>query len=54
MVVFGHSHHVVNEKVDGVLYLNPGSPNDMVTAPFCSYMILELTDKIKVDVVKVK
>jgi len=26
VIVFAHSHQPVNELVDGVLYLNPGSP----------------------------
>lgn len=41
-VVFGHSHIAMNEKINGTLYFNPGSPNDTITAPFCSYGILEI------------
>ena len=26
VVVFGHTHMPCNERLDGVLYLNPGSP----------------------------
>jgi predicted phosphodiesterase len=26
VIVFAHSHQPVSERVDGVLYLNPGSP----------------------------
>ena len=44
-VVFGHSHHPFNEKIDGVLYFNPGSPNDTISAPCCSYGILEVNEK---------
>jgi putative phosphoesterase len=44
-VVFGHSHQAFNETIKGVLYFNPGSPNDIVTAPYCSYGILEITDE---------
>lgn len=45
VVVFGHSHQPFNEKIDGVLYFNPGSPNDTISAPCCSYGILEVTEK---------
>ena len=44
-VIFGHSHHPLNEVIDGVLYFNPGSPNDTISAPYCSYGILEVTEK---------
>jgi len=44
-VVFGHSHHAVNAKIKGVLYFNPGSPNDTITAPFCSYGILNVAEE---------
>jgi uncharacterized protein len=44
-VIFGHSHRAFNETVKGVLYFNPGSPNDTISAPFCSYGVLNVTDK---------
>jgi len=44
VVVFGHSHQPMNETIDGVLYFNPGSPNDIVRAPYHSYGILEIED----------
>jgi putative phosphoesterase len=53
-VVFGHSHKALNETIDGVLYFNPGSPNDDVCALFCSYGILEVSKgKIKGKIIKV-
>ncbi|MBI5150519.1 MAG: metallophosphoesterase family protein [Candidatus Omnitrophica bacterium] len=55
VVVFGHSHQPFNKEIDGVLYFNPGSPNDTVFAPYCSYGVLEITDgKIKGKIVKLK
>jgi len=55
VVVFGHSHEPCNETVDGVLYFNPGSPNDDVFAPYCSYGILEISGRtVKGKIIKVK
>lgn len=48
VVVFGHSHHPYNEREGSVLYFNPGSPNDIVTAPYCSYGILTVNAKRQV------
>ncbi|MBF0478762.1 MAG: metallophosphoesterase family protein [Candidatus Omnitrophica bacterium] len=44
VVVFGHSHCPCQEKINGVLYFNPGSPTDQVCAPYCSYGILDIED----------
>lgn len=41
-VIFGHSHIALNQKEGNVLYFNPGSPNDSITAPACCYGILDL------------
>ncbi|MFH1360557.1 MAG: metallophosphoesterase family protein [Candidatus Omnitrophota bacterium] len=54
VVVFGHSHHPFNQVIDGVLYFNPGSPNDMIFAPYRSYGILEINDHIEGKIVKVR
>ncbi len=54
IVIFGHSHQAFNEKMDDVLYFNPGSPNDTISAPYCSYGILELTNgKIFGKIIKI-
>lgn len=53
--IFGHSHTPFNEKIDGVVYFNPGSPNDYVRAPYCSYGIIETNNgKFKAKIVKVR
>lgn len=44
-VVFGHTHQSLNEVIDQVLYFNPGSPNDTISASCCSYGILRVTDQ---------
>lgn len=55
VVVFGHSHHSLNEMIGGVLYFNPGSPNDHITAPYCSYGLLEIKDEKAVgSIIKVE
>jgi uncharacterized protein len=43
-VVFGHSHLAFNEKINDVLYFNPGTPTD-VCAAFNSYGFLDVTDE---------
>lgn len=54
VVIFGHSHHPMNEVINGVLYFNPGSPNDEIFAPYCSYGIIELSDQIEGKIIKVR
>lgn len=54
-VIFGHSHQPFNRNIDGVLYFNPGSPTDLVFAPFRSYGIWEIKGgKISAEIVKLK
>lgn len=55
IVIFGHSHQPYQEISNKVLYFNPGSPNDIVRAPYCSYGILEIKDhQIIPKIIKVK
>lgn len=55
MVIFGHSHCPMNETINHVLYFNPGSPNDVVKAPYCSYGIIHTNaGKISARIVKVE
>ncbi|MCK5581996.1 MAG: metallophosphoesterase family protein [Candidatus Omnitrophica bacterium] len=54
-IIFGHTHDPFNEEIDGVLYFNPGSPNDEIFAPYRSYGILDVSGKkIKGTIVKIK
>ena len=54
VVIFGHSHHALNEKIGTVLCFNPGSPNDVVKAKFFSYgLIIIEAGKIKAEIIKV-
>ena len=52
VIIFGHSHTALNEKIDGVLYFNPGSPTDTIFSPYRSYGILEINDEIKANIVR--
>ncbi|MCB9772573.1 MAG: metallophosphoesterase family protein [Candidatus Omnitrophica bacterium] len=45
MVIFGHSHQPFNQIIGHVRYFNPGSPNDKIFAPYCSYGIVEVANK---------
>ena len=52
-VIFGHSHQVYNESIDGVLMFNPGSPTDTMYAHFKSFGILETSPEgIKGEIVR--
>jgi len=55
VVIFGHSHAPVQKTIDGVLYLNPGSPTDKVLTPYRSYALLSVSGrKVSVKIVKIK
>ncbi len=54
-VIFGHSHQVYNESIDGVLVFNPGSPTDTMYAHFKSFGILETSPEgIKGEIIRLK
>ena len=54
-VVFGHTHQPYNRKIDNILFFNPGSPNDKIFAPYCSYGILTVTPQgVDGEIIKVK
>ncbi len=43
IVIFGHSHQPMNEKIGPTVFFNPGSPNDACRAPYFSYGRLEVS-----------
>ena len=51
-IVFGHSHNPVVSRHGRVLLVNPGSPTDKRWAPYISYAVLELTDNITAEIVR--
>lgn len=44
-IVFGHSHHAMNEVIDGVLFFNPGTPTDRRFSHELSIGMLEIGEK---------
>ncbi len=52
MVIFGHSHDPTNKKDGGIIFFNPGSPTDDIFAPYKSFGIVEINDKIEAKIVK--
>lgn len=52
MVIFGHAHYSVNERIGGILFFNPGSATDKIFAPYNSYGIIEINDKIEARIIK--
>ncbi|MEW6101800.1 MAG: metallophosphoesterase [Candidatus Omnitrophota bacterium] len=52
IIIFGHSHKPLNEKIGEVLFFNPGSAMDKIFAEYNSYGIIELNDKIEAKVMK--
>lgn len=53
-IVFGHSHLPMNKFIDGILLFNPGSPTDKVFAPYNSYGILNINDKITAEIKRIE
>ena len=53
LIIFGHSHSGLNEKKGGILFFNPGSPMDKIFAPYNSYGIIEINDKIKARIIRI-
>jgi len=44
MVVYGHSHYPDITGLEGMLFVNPGSPVDRRFAPYNSFATLEVTE----------
>jgi predicted phosphodiesterase len=43
----------MNEKIGKILFFNPGSATDKVFAPYNSYGIIEVNDKIDAKIIKI-
>ena len=53
-IVFGHSHIPLCEKRENILFFNPGSPTDKIFAPFNSYGILEIGEKVEGTIIRLE
>ncbi|MBU3958985.1 MAG: metallophosphoesterase [Candidatus Omnitrophica bacterium] len=53
LIIFGHSHAPFNEKKGDILYFNPGSATDKIFAPYNSYGIIEVNDKIEAKIIRI-
>ena len=52
LIIFGHSHSALNKKRGNIIYFNPGSPTDKISALNNSYGIIEINDKIEAKIIK--
>lgn len=52
LIVYGHSHIPFWGKIDGIYFLNPGSPTDTRHAPYKSVAILEAGDDLKAEIIR--
>lgn len=53
LIVYGHSHTPFWGKIDGVYYLNPGSPTDKRHAPYNSVAVLEIGEELKAEIIRI-
>jgi putative phosphoesterase len=53
LIVYGHSHHPFWGEIDGVYYLNPGSPTDKRHAPYNSVALLNVGDDIRAELIRI-
>jgi len=51
-VVFGHSHRAAKVVRRGVLLFNPGSPTDVIFAPFRSFGIINVDEQIDARIIR--
>jgi uncharacterized protein len=54
MIIYGHSHTPFWGKVNGVYYLNPGSPTDKRYAPYNSVALLEIGEELKARIIRIE
>lgn len=53
LIVYGHSHTPFWGQVDGVYFLNPGSPTDKLHAPYNSVAILEIGEELHAEIIRI-
>jgi putative phosphoesterase len=52
LIVYGHSHMPFWGKIDGVWFLNPGSPTDKRHAPYNSVALLTIGESLTAEIVR--
>ena len=52
LIVYGHSHTPFWGKVNGIHFLNPGSPTDKRHAPYNSVALLHVGDELRAEIVR--
>jgi putative phosphoesterase len=53
LIVYGHSHTPFWGQIDGVYFLNPGSPTDKRHAPYNSVAVLEIGDALHAEIIRI-
>lgn len=53
LIVYGHSHTPFWGEIDGIYFLNPGSPTDKRHAPYNSVAILEVGESLKAEIIRI-
>jgi len=54
LIIYGHSHTPFWGKINGVYYLNPGSPTDKRYAPYNSVALLEIGEELKAQIIRIE
>jgi uncharacterized protein len=53
LIVYGHSHTPFWGQIDGLYFLNPGSPTDTLHAPYNSVAVLEIGDRLHAEIIRI-
>jgi uncharacterized protein len=53
LIVYGHSHVPFWGLIDGVFFLNPGSPTDKRYAPYNSVALLEAGSRLEAEIIRI-
>lgn len=53
LIIYGHTHKLAKEREGGTIYFNPGSATGAFPARYKTYGILNITDKIEVEILRV-
>jgi len=53
LIVYGHSHQPFWGAIEGVYFLNPGSPTDKRYAPFNSVAVLQVGDELRAEIIRI-